>query len=1027
MPINYPVSVDVLATNRQNRVRQPVDADDINDIARYANAIGAELGADPSGTSATVAARLGAVDATIDARITAGGVILPAGKTITIPVVGSTLRAINDAALTALGITVPGVGGLAVTTHANAADIALRLSATKWRHLVRGVGPKDGGAAMDGSAIDTVAAQRWLDERMTGALGVRYPTFYMTGGDMLIDASLIYPDGGTLQGDSYLFGSRFLLADSAHVPIFTTDVHGLGNERHVFARDIYLASKTRSAHTAAAPFPLWDAEYVAHSFFERVKIEQFPFIGLILGGGTNRVIGSQFLSGLGTCLWLRSRGAGGSNDTVAYCNFEVTFGSAVVSEKVSSDRGRLTIRECRVEEVVHLLEGYNLAASIIQANYITNCGDGGNALLPQVGSGGVYLDETSHHNLVEANHFQNSTLIDAGWGNLVLRNNLLCWPEDAPIEAYLPRSLARDPDQSWRATTAWGVSGGASISKSAVSVVLDTQGVAMRGKLYITITSTSADTHYQGISVPVAEGESYYLDVYTAIETAGTAWRLTLFDQAGVLIHRSRPMPTRIDPTGDVDQPIRFLWHNHTGSGITALRVCVMPVTTGSVKTSYVGVHRVGGPAAAPWGIVNGGMEGAFAAGIAPGWSYLAGTGTPSEGMGFSPVQFEQAFGAIVAAGTTLTMENNHSAAALFPGQPITIVGAGAAGADLATKVAAITAGGKTVTVPDAAGTTVTLTSRFYPNVKVAAPLQATGAAVATTGDTTNASPTLANVANVAEARIGAYVAVVGAGTGGGVLFSKVTNVAGSTVTMANNAQATLTGAVCYFTWSKSQRIAVAAGNSYSLQQTIPNIDFNRWYFAKQYALVESGAPGQVVCAWSNDPASNVFTQWRRHALKLGTLPNGNWPCICTHVFRPQTIVGGGYCIGINAGVATVAYFDEAFCTPILDSIGTQHWQSSEIDPAAIGTKRLVVPTFDYRIKRLLLHPLANMTAGATIKVGTPASPTKYANYVVAGTETAGVPVEITPSVTDIRYREPVLVTGTNGGTGQFVLTIEGD
>jgi hypothetical protein len=58
MPINYPVSVDTLPTNRQNRVRQPVDADDINDIARYVNAIGAELGANPSGSYTDVAARL---------------------------------------------------------------------------------------------------------------------------------------------------------------------------------------------------------------------------------------------------------------------------------------------------------------------------------------------------------------------------------------------------------------------------------------------------------------------------------------------------------------------------------------------------------------------------------------------------------------------------------------------------------------------------------------------------------------------------------------------------------------------------------------------------------------------------------------------------------------------------------------------------------------------------------------------------------------------------------------------------------
>lgn len=77
MPINYPASVDVLATNRQNRVRQPVDADDINDIARYANAIGAELGANPSGSYTDVAARLG------EFRKSVAGVVSDASFTVT--------------------------------------------------------------------------------------------------------------------------------------------------------------------------------------------------------------------------------------------------------------------------------------------------------------------------------------------------------------------------------------------------------------------------------------------------------------------------------------------------------------------------------------------------------------------------------------------------------------------------------------------------------------------------------------------------------------------------------------------------------------------------------------------------------------------------------------------------------------------------------------------------------------------------------------------------------------------------------
>jgi hypothetical protein len=61
MPINYPVSIDLLRTDRRNGlppVGEPVDANDINDIARYANAIATELGVNPSGPYADVAARL---------------------------------------------------------------------------------------------------------------------------------------------------------------------------------------------------------------------------------------------------------------------------------------------------------------------------------------------------------------------------------------------------------------------------------------------------------------------------------------------------------------------------------------------------------------------------------------------------------------------------------------------------------------------------------------------------------------------------------------------------------------------------------------------------------------------------------------------------------------------------------------------------------------------------------------------------------------------------------------------------------
>jgi hypothetical protein len=63
MPINYPFSVDLLRTDRRNGlppIGEPVDANDINDIARYANAIATELGVNPSAGYATVAERFAA-------------------------------------------------------------------------------------------------------------------------------------------------------------------------------------------------------------------------------------------------------------------------------------------------------------------------------------------------------------------------------------------------------------------------------------------------------------------------------------------------------------------------------------------------------------------------------------------------------------------------------------------------------------------------------------------------------------------------------------------------------------------------------------------------------------------------------------------------------------------------------------------------------------------------------------------------------------------------------------------------------
>jgi hypothetical protein len=54
----YPAALDAFATNHVDDVGEVIEAADINDLADAANKIEAELGTDPSGTFADVAARL---------------------------------------------------------------------------------------------------------------------------------------------------------------------------------------------------------------------------------------------------------------------------------------------------------------------------------------------------------------------------------------------------------------------------------------------------------------------------------------------------------------------------------------------------------------------------------------------------------------------------------------------------------------------------------------------------------------------------------------------------------------------------------------------------------------------------------------------------------------------------------------------------------------------------------------------------------------------------------------------------------
>jgi hypothetical protein len=157
------------------------------------------------------------------------------------------------------------------------------------------------------------------------------------------------------------------------------------------------------------------------------------------------------------------------------------------------------------------------------------------------------------------------------------------------------------------------------------------------------------------------------------------------------------------------------------------------------------------------------------------------GTGTPNAGGG-AIAQVPGLFGFFSmattgnASGSSVTNLGNWTGFA--QGMSIKITGAGVAGADLYTTISAL-ATTSSFTISPAASTVVT------------------GAAIqgnAMTANTTSGSNSVASVSNTAFLWIGMPVRIVGAGVGGSELLSTITNIVGSTVTIADNASATLTG-----------------------------------------------------------------------------------------------------------------------------------------------------------------------------------------------------------------------------------------
>jgi hypothetical protein len=125
-------------------------------------------------------------------------------------------------------------------------------------------------------------------------------------------------------------------------------------------------------------------------------------------------------------------------------------------------------------------------------------------------------------------------------------------------------------------------------------------------------------------------------------------------------------------------------------------------------------------------------------------------------------------------SGSSLTNLDNWNG--FTQGMPVKITGAGPASADLYTTIASLT--DTTITLTDAASTLANGT-----------PVQGQ----ATTCNTSNGSNQLTSVATTTRFTIDMPVRVAGAGPGGSELISKITNIAGTTFTIADNVSATLT------------------------------------------------------------------------------------------------------------------------------------------------------------------------------------------------------------------------------------------
>lgn len=613
MPINYPVSIDLLRTDRRNGlppVGEPVDANDINDIARYVNAIATELGIAPSGVYADVAARLAAMD----------------------PKVLTNDRTITDA-------TFPGalVGTLGLITYAStvhAYNLALRISAGVWIHLRRGVHGRDYGAKFDRIADDATVLQAAMSETTGGVWGLSQQALWLPAGQVFVGTTLVpYTGGGAIIRGEGNNATALVLADTLNGPIIST--RNLGSARR-FMRDLRVTARQKYGHTST--FPLLDFSADDVGSYSLLAVDNSPGGGLLHTGYTNGnpSTGAAASDGRWWFPWVASCTTYGmlldemSKHLISGGLFANTTMGPGLWLRGHSNRAwgqssahgistELNVYGARLErssnmhyfDVYSDNEGGGIVTDDSYRNVVENVLLIGNQLTPAV---------TKHKGcFYNADHW---TVERNMHGKLS--------PFDDAIGYHLPGSIVLDPYEAFDDASAWKTAGTGAVTKGYSLDGIRYQRTFGRHPTRISV-GTVAVGNYAYKEIICAAGDSIALyDYWWAANLSGVIIRIADDAAPTVDLYNSGSLTHRSGTASDWGEERHF--HSvRVPTGVTKLRLIFQPTGAGTGNAVYVG--RI--DALASKAVTNPGMQSvtgfAYASGIASGWASLSGAGTPSE------------------------------------------------------------------------------------------------------------------------------------------------------------------------------------------------------------------------------------------------------------------------------------------------------------------------------------------------------------------------------------------------------------